>query len=142
MSVSWSRKGKRSRQLLNVLLDLTLLLISVSTVSFLYTQEVICCVWGFFFLTHYNKQLNFSVLAFQPRHVPWLGIKPATFQIAGPHSIHWATRAMARNSFCKLSCEAELYFPVEFWKIILSRSNNNYWCVLSEWREMYFRIGA
>ena len=26
----------------------------------------------------------------QPRHVPWLGIEPATLWFAGPRSIHWA----------------------------------------------------
>ena len=31
----------------------------------------------------------------QPRHVPWLGIKPATFWFTGRHSIHWATPARA-----------------------------------------------
>ena len=31
----------------------------------------------------------------QPRHVPWLGIKPATFRFAGQRSIHWATPARA-----------------------------------------------
>ena len=30
-----------------------------------------------------------------PRHVPWLGIEPATFWFAGWHSIHWATLASA-----------------------------------------------
>ena len=29
----------------------------------------------------------------QPRHVPWLGIKLATFWLAGWHSVHWATPA-------------------------------------------------
>ena len=27
----------------------------------------------------------------QPRHVPWPGIEPATFQLAGRRSVHWAT---------------------------------------------------
>ena len=31
----------------------------------------------------------------QLRHVPWLGIKPATLWSAGQHSIHWATPARA-----------------------------------------------
>ena len=31
----------------------------------------------------------------QPRHVPWLGIKPVTLWFAGQHSIHWATPARA-----------------------------------------------
>ena len=31
----------------------------------------------------------------QPRHVPWLGVKPVTFPFAGWHSIHWATPARA-----------------------------------------------
>ena len=31
----------------------------------------------------------------QPRHVPWLGIKPVTLWFTGQHSIHWATPARA-----------------------------------------------
>ena len=31
----------------------------------------------------------------QPRHVPWLGIKSAALWLAGPHSVHWTTLAMA-----------------------------------------------
>ena len=31
----------------------------------------------------------------QPRHVPWLGIKPATPWFTGRHSIHWAAPARA-----------------------------------------------
>ena len=31
----------------------------------------------------------------QPRHVPWLGIEPATLWFAGQHWIHWATPARA-----------------------------------------------
>ena len=35
----------------------------------------------------------------QPRHVPWLGIKPVTLWFAGWHSIHWATPARAVKIF-------------------------------------------
>ena len=37
----------------------------------------------------------------QPRHVPWLGIKPAMLWFAGLLSIHWATpaRASSEGSF-------------------------------------------
>ena len=31
----------------------------------------------------------------QPRHVPWLGIEPMTFQFTGQHWNHWATPARA-----------------------------------------------
>ena len=31
----------------------------------------------------------------QPRHVPWLGIEPATLWFSGRPSIHWATPARA-----------------------------------------------
>ena len=31
----------------------------------------------------------------QPRHVPWLGIEPATLWFSGQHSIHWAAPARA-----------------------------------------------
>ena len=34
----------------------------------------------------------------QPRHVPWLRIKPGTPWFAGQHSIHWATPARAQCS--------------------------------------------
>ena len=33
----------------------------------------------------------------QPRHVPWLGIQPATLWFAGWHSIHLATPARVQN---------------------------------------------
>ena len=33
----------------------------------------------------------------QPRHVPWLGIKPATLWFTSQHSIHWATPARAEG---------------------------------------------
>ena len=32
----------------------------------------------------------------QPRHVPWLGIEPATLWFAGRHSIHWAAPARTK----------------------------------------------
>ena len=35
----------------------------------------------------------------QPRHVPWLGIKLATFWFAGLHSIHWPTPARVLMTF-------------------------------------------
>ena len=41
----------------------------------------------------------------QPRHVPWLGIKPATFWFTGQRSIHWATRARAKcENFLTTQC--------------------------------------
>ena len=38
-------------------------------------------------------------LTCNPRHVPWLGIEPATLQFTDWHSIHWATPARASNVF-------------------------------------------
>ena len=35
----------------------------------------------------------------QPRHVPWLGIEPATLWFTGQHSVHWATPARAAVLF-------------------------------------------
>ena len=35
----------------------------------------------------------------QPRHVPWLGIKPTTLWFTGQCSIHWPTHARAHLSF-------------------------------------------
>ena len=37
----------------------------------------------------------------QPRHVPWLGIEPATLWYTGQHSIHWATPARAAINVLK-----------------------------------------
>ena len=39
----------------------------------------------------------------QPRHVPWLGIEPATLWFTGWLSIHWATPARA-DGFCLFIC--------------------------------------
>ena len=36
-----------------------------------------------------------------PRHVPWLGIEPATLWFAGRHSIHWATPARDNERILK-----------------------------------------
>ena len=33
----------------------------------------------------------------QPRHVPWLGTKPATLWFTSRHSIHWATPTRAES---------------------------------------------
>ena len=38
----------------------------------------------------------------QPRHVPWLGIEPATHWLTGWHSIHWATPARADSTIFDL----------------------------------------
>ena len=38
----------------------------------------------------------------QPRHVPWLGIKPATLWFTGQRPIHWATPAGAIKYFSSL----------------------------------------
>ena len=45
----------------------------------------------------------------QPRHVPWLGIEPATLWFAGQCSICWATlaRAKGRERFLKAAREKE-----------------------------------
>ena len=62
----------------------------------------------------------------QPRHVPWVGIEPASLWFAGWHSIHWAIPGTAEgwilsNTFCHLfrwrvclSC-----FDLLMWKSIL-----------------------
>ena len=43
----------------------------------------------------------------QPRHVPRLGIEPATFWFSGRHSIHWATPARAGG--VSYSCHNKLF---------------------------------
>ena len=47
----------------------------------------------------------------QPRHVPWPGIKPVTFQFAGRHSIHWATPARALLGSLE-SCFCDSHLPL------------------------------
>ena len=54
----------------------------------------------------------------QPRHVPWLGIEPATLWLAGPCSIHWDTPARAYLHFydsfsfyCSDGCFLLPYLP-------------------------------
>ena len=44
----------------------------------------------------------------QLRHVPWLGIKPATLWFTGQHSIHWATTARAINKHFLKACSSWL----------------------------------
>ena len=39
----------------------------------------------------------------QPRHVPWLGIKPATHWFTFQHSIHWATPGLGLYGFFTLA---------------------------------------
>ena len=47
----------------------------------------------------------------QPGHVPWLGIEPATLRFTGWHSIHWAIPARAKKLILKPSGSiSENYF--------------------------------
>ena len=50
-----------------------------------------------------------------PRHVPWLGIKPATLWCAGQSSIHWATpaKATAHISLARTSQVVPPYYKVK-----------------------------
>ena len=45
----------------------------------------------------YSNQLPLSCpqlgTSLQPKHVPWLGIEPVAFHLAGQDAIHWATPA-------------------------------------------------
>ena len=50
----------------------------------------------------------------QPRHVPWLGIKPATLWFTGQCSIHWAPPARAINFFFKLHVPTSTSFQLVF----------------------------
>ena len=45
----------------------------------------------------------------QPRHVPWLGIKPGTLWFAGWCSIHWATPARAWCSMILIRVKRKFY---------------------------------
>ena len=46
-----------------------------------------------------RETLMCGCLLHTPRHVPWLGVEPATSWFTGRHSIHWTTPAMAENTF-------------------------------------------
>ena len=64
----------------------------------------------------------------QPRHVPWLGIKPATIWFAGQHSVHWATPPRTLMKFFK----GKIYIRWNPWKckyIIRSVLTNVNTCV-------------
>ena len=61
-----------------------------------------------------NSYVPYWGLGTQPRHVPWLGVKPATLWFAGQHSIHWATPARAHQGFLNF-------------KIFLRKSLKNNW---------------
>ena len=49
----------------------------------------------------------------QPRHVPWLGIQPATHWFVYPHSMHWATPGRAPS---RVKSFKEILFIVKFRK--------------------------
>ena len=55
----------------------------------------------------------------QPRHVPWLGIEPATLWFAGPHTVHWATPARA-ETFSKKIVFSDISINMEFLQIDIS----------------------
>ena len=63
----------------------------------------------------------------EPRHVPWLGIKPATLWFTGQCSIHWATPARAVSNFVIIP----LYFIYINKDILLPLPSS--WRILS-WR--------
>ena len=45
----------------------------------------------------------------QPRHVPWPGSEPATFQCSGRCSIHWATPARTRLYYLIVSTDSSYF---------------------------------
>ena len=52
----------------------------------------------------------------QPRHVPWLGIEPATLWFTGQHSVHWATPP--RPCLLSIHLGVKLYVHcVDLWKL-------------------------
>ena len=48
----------------------------------------------------------------QPRHVPWLGIKPATLWFTGHWSIHWATPARTVTGFYCVTDPFDTHVPL------------------------------
>ena len=54
----------------------------------------------------------------QPRHVPWLGMEPATLWFTGQHSVHWATPARVRTLLLerdRSGFESYLYHFLAMW---------------------------
>ena len=57
----------------------------------------------------------------QPRHVPWLGIEPATPWFAGWSFIHWATPARRTDPFLKGYQKVTIFYSKEL------LAKNNVW---------------
>ena len=74
----------------------------------------------------------------QPRHVPWLGIEPATLWFAGWHAIHWATPARAFSplfwyySVALVQQVSSLIFKIEIY--FMYHKINLFKLELSVWR--------
>ena len=68
----------------------------------------------------------------QPRHVPWLGIEPATVWFTSWYSIYWAPPARARSEFLIQSDGNQCYTPVFKFQVYFTSSlfhscvNNNF----------------
>ena len=60
----------------------------------------------------------------QPRHVPWLGLKPATLQFVGRCPIHWATAVRALTVIFNTKKFKETYSICQkLWRCVLFHSN-------------------
>ena len=58
----------------------------------------------------------------QPRHVPWLGIEPATLWFAGQCSIHWAAPARALFSFSTCAkYDLDFSFPFAHRSMVMNK---------------------
>ena len=66
----------------------------------------------------------------QPRHVPWLGVEPATFQFTGQHSVRWATLARARQRF--LARTMNICLPCIFYFYVFIIDGTWYWFYIRE----------
>ena len=63
----------------------------------------------------------------QPRHVPWLGIEPATFQFTGRCSNHWGTPAREPLCFHSTNISEVLTMFQARSPLIALSHNPNYW---------------
>ena len=75
----------------------------------------------------------------QPRHVPWLGIEPVTFQFTSWHSSHWAIPARASSGILEpLFLPSELFnftvytrFP--FSVVCVCQASQRQWTAFYDW---------
>ena len=88
-------------------------------------------------------------LATQPRHVPWLGIEPATFLFTGWHSVHWTTPAGASTTGLIIVAlyqvlKSSVNSPTSLSRLLVSQGPlqlyMNFWMEVSIFAKKVFRL--